>query len=581
MQMKKVNILYTFFFISFHVIAQTNYYVDASNGNDNNNGTALGTAWKTIQKACNAATPNSIVQIKAGTYHENIVVNVSGTNGNPITFRNYMNEDVFIDGTGTSGTTLLSITNKNYLNFQNLTVQNKTANNAQGILVETTGAKTSTALSFSNIIIKNINWTNNASTVPTSNDNAQGFIAYGRNGGITDLTIEGSQFLNNILGFSEALSLDGNIDGFVIRNCQVHDNTNIGIAAIGNYKTSTVPATDHARNGSIINNTCYKNVSLYATSGGIYIDGGQKIVIEKNKCYENGNGIELGCEEDGTADSIVVKNNLIYNNQQVGIYVGGYTTKTTGQVLNCIIRNNTLFQNNYSKDGTGEVAMSKASNCVFENNIFYTNSENTLLSADNISPQTGNVFNYNCWYTPSGNANDINVNWGKNTYSTFAAYKTGTSQEANSFFKDPILVNAALPNPGLNILNTSPCFNTGNPTTAIVTGETDYGGAGRKNGVIDMGAYELYPLGISDQERLYSSACYPNPFAIETIIFSNIEFKNATLKIYNLTGQEIIEEKGISGQQIIVKRNQLTSGAYFYSISQGEQVLTTGKMIVE
>jgi hypothetical protein len=579
--MKKTTTLITFLLAIFHVTAQTNYYVDATNGNDNNNGASLGTAWKTIQKACNTAIPNSIVQIKAGTYHENIVVNVSGTTGNPIIFKNYPSEEVLIDGTGTSGIAMLSITNKSYLSFQSLTIQNKTAKDAQGILVETTGSATATDLSFSNITIKNINWTNNATTIPTANDNAQGFIAYGRNGGITNLTIENAQIFNNILGFSEALSLDGNISGFVIKNCQVHDNTNIGIAAIGNYKTSSVPATDHARNGLIIRNTCYKNVSLYATSGGIYIDGGKNINIEKNNCYENGNGIELGCEENGATDSIVVKNNLIYNNQQVGIYVGGYTTKTTGQVLNSVIRNNTLFQNNYSKDGTGEVALSKASNCVFENNIFYTNSQNTLISADDISPQTGNAFNYNCWYTPSGDANDIHVNWKKNTYTTFAAYKTGIAQETNSFFKNPLLVTASLPTPDLHIVPASPCINTGDPATVISNGETDYNESPRKNSIIDMGAYELYPMGIFPAELVRSFFCYPNPFTVQTTIFSSIELKNATLKIYNIPGQEILEEQGISGQQIIVKRSRLISGVYFYRIVQDEEVVATGKMVVE
>ncbi len=561
---------------------QTNLYVDGTSGNDNNNGTSLGTAWKTIQKACNTATPNSIVQIKAGTYHENIVLNVSGTSGNPIIIRNYMNDEVVIDGTGTTGTTLLSITNKNYLRFQNLTIQNKTAKDAQGVLVETTGSATSTALSFSNIIIKNINWTNNASTIPTDNDNAQGFIAYGRNGGISNLTIENSQVFNNILGFSEAISLDGNINGFIIKNCQVHDNTNIGIAAIGNYKTSSVPATDHARNGVISNNTCYKNVSLYATSGGIYIDGGKSISVEKNKCYENGNGIELGCEENGTTDSITVKNNLVYNNQQTGIYVGGYTTKTTGQVLYSIIRNNAFFQNNYSKDGTGEVAISKASYCIFENNIFYTNNQNSLISADNISPQIGNIFNYNCWYTPSGDAADITVNWGKVTYNTFAAYKTGTSQEANSLFKNPGFITSSLPTPDLHVAITSVCINTGDPATAISLGETDYAGNPRKNLTIDIGAYELLGTGM-DTEQLNSTSffVYPNPFMVETIIFSAVELTNATLKIYNMHGQEVSLEKGISGKQIQVKRNQLNSGVYFYRIEQQDEMIATGRLMVD
>ena len=115
--MKRICLLLCSFLMLAYVHAQTSYYVDGVNGHDTSSGLALTHAWKTIQKACNAAVPNSTVLIKGGTYFENPVVNVSGTSGNPITFRNYQNDSVYIDGTGTVGTTMLQMTDKNYLNF--------------------------------------------------------------------------------------------------------------------------------------------------------------------------------------------------------------------------------------------------------------------------------------------------------------------------------------------------------------------------------------------------------------------------------------------------------------------------------
>lgn len=372
-------IIFCLLFILSSIKAQSNYFVDNTNGNDSNNGTSLATPWKTIQKACNTAVPNSIIQIKAGTYKENIVVNVSGTVGNPITFKAYMNDAVFIDGTGTLGSTLLIIKDKSYLNFENLTLQNLTKNNAIGILVECSTSGTVHALHFSKLIFKNINWTNNATTQPGSNNNSQPFIAYGRGttaaNAITNLLIENCEFYNNITGYSETMSLDGNIDGFSIKNNYVHDNINIGIYVGGNYGECSIPALDHVRNGTIESNTCSSNVAFYATSGGIYADGAQNVLIQKNKCTGNGYGIEVGCEENGSTDNIVVINNLIIQNKEAGIAVGGYTTTTTGQVLNCIFRNNTLFQNDDSKNGSGEFYITKASGCIFENNILYTNME--------------------------------------------------------------------------------------------------------------------------------------------------------------------------------------------------------------
>ncbi|MCE9538992.1 MAG: T9SS type A sorting domain-containing protein, partial [Bacteroidetes bacterium] len=323
-----------------------------------------------------------------------------------------------------------------------------------------------------------------------------------------------------------------------------------------------------------------------ATSAGIYVDGGQNIRIEKNKCYENGNGIEIGCEENGTTNTIIVKNNLIYNNQEVGIYVGGYTNSTSGQVLDCIIRNNTLFKNNSLNDGTGEMNISKASNCVFENNIFYTNNQNVFFSLDAISPQTNNVFNYNCWFTPSNNPDNITVNWRTSTYSTFTDYQTGISDEANSIYNNPDIVNPVLSAPDLHLLSVSPCINTGNPGTVIPLGESDYYGDPRIIGSnIDIGASEFNATtGINNETKNALLFCvYPNPFVSETTISFNTELKNAELKIFNIFGQEIKELnfKLKNVQRITINRNGLIPGLYFYKIKEENKPVATGKLIVE
>ena len=76
----------------------TQYYV-ATNGSDSNPGTQSA-PWKTIQKAMNSATAGSTVNIKGGTYYEILNVNVSGTAGAYITFRNAPSETAIIDGKG-------------------------------------------------------------------------------------------------------------------------------------------------------------------------------------------------------------------------------------------------------------------------------------------------------------------------------------------------------------------------------------------------------------------------------------------------------------------------------------------------
>jgi len=539
--MRLVSGLFCLLLLSFHLNAQTTYYVDGVSGLDTHTGLSLVQAWKTVQKACASATPNSQVLIKGGTYHENLVMQVSGTAGNPILFRNYQQDSVYIDGTGLGGTTLMQITDKNYITLESLVFQNLTGNNAQGVLVESSVSGTSTGIELRKLIVRHINWTASPTTIPNQNDNSQALIVYGRDKGLTNLLIDSCQVYANILGFSEAVSIDGNIMGFTVSNCLVHDNTNIGILAAGNYGTSTNAATDHARNGLITKNTCYRDVSLYATSAGIYVDGGRSVVIDQNTSWGNGSGIELGCEQNGTTDSITVKNNLLYNNQYTGLAIGGYTTATTGQVLHCEVRNNTFFSNNDASNTSGEIDMTKASYCRIENNVFYTCNNNTLLSVEPISPQLSNVIDYNVWFTPANDSTNLTVNWGNNGYSTFGTYQSATGMDAHSFYQNPLLSNAVLPAPNLHLTATSPCINKGNPATVLVGGETDFDGDARSiGGRVDMGAYEYNPVtGIWDLPVCSMLKLFPNPAS--EVLFYKTSFPGNRVELWTGAGQLLAE----------------------------------------
>jgi hypothetical protein len=470
------------------------YYVDGAQGSDQNDGLTLATAWKTIQKSFDAAVAGSTVMIRGGIYYEQLTVRVSGTAGNPVTFTNYNSEQVIIDGSKITGTTILTIADKSYLVFKNLTVQNITKNNAVGILLSAGKTGGVNDVTFRNVALKGINWTSNVSATPNSSQNSQPFIAFGygatQANAITNLVIDSCEFSNNVTGFSESLSLDGNIDGFTITNNKVHDNTNIGIAAIGHYGVSSNSQLDQSRNGLIRGNLCFNNTAGYATSAGIYVDGGRDIKIDRNITYKNGYGIEVGHEENGTASNITVTNNLIYLNEVTGIAIGGYNSRTSGQVINSVFRNNTFFKNNTNNDGSGEIYITKASNCTIGNNVFYTNSQNTLFSLENISPQSGNIIDYNTWFTQTGNASDIVINWRTTTYESFTDYKSNTGQDAHSFFKDPLFVSTGT-TPDLHVKTGSPALRTGNASWITDASEKDLEGKPRVvNGAVDMGAYQ-------------------------------------------------------------------------------------------
>ncbi|RKP49874.1 hypothetical protein D7Z26_18770 [Cohnella endophytica] len=77
--------------------AAATYYV-ATTGSDSNNGTSLGTPFKTIQKAASVAVAGDTVNIRAGTYRETVSPANNGTSASPIVFQNYSGESVTISG---------------------------------------------------------------------------------------------------------------------------------------------------------------------------------------------------------------------------------------------------------------------------------------------------------------------------------------------------------------------------------------------------------------------------------------------------------------------------------------------------
>jgi hypothetical protein len=76
---------------------------------------------------------------------------------------------------------------------------------------------------------------------------------------------------------------------------------------------------------------------------------------------------------------------------------------------------------------------------------------------------------------------------------------------------------------------------------------------------------------------------YPNPFGSQTTIeiSSSEKQENAILKVYDLLGQEIMTASFGNNNKLILGRDELNTGIYFYNILQKEKVLATGKIVVQ
>ena len=73
---------------------------------------------------------------------------------------------------------------------------------------------------------------------------------------------------------------------------------------------------------------------------------------------------------------------------------------------------------------------------------------------------------------------------------------------------------------------------------------------------------------------------YPNPFSTQTTFSADAEQKNSFLKIFSLTGEEV-RSMPFSGKQLLVEKENLVSGIYFYKVVSENKTIAAGKIVAE
>jgi len=477
------------------------YYVSTS-GNDNNPG-ALGSPWRTIQHAANTVAAGDTVFVRGGVYKEHINIPVSGNaTAGYITFQNYPGETATVDGTGLSVPNgqygLFNISSQSYLIISGFEVRNYKTSSTKyvpvGIYIYGAGG---------NLQILNNHIHNIQTSARGCNANALGIAIYGTQApaSINHLTITGNEIDHLKTGCSETISMDGNVQDFVVTGNLIHDNNNIGIDAIGFEGVAPAGAMcgadlcDRARDGLIAQNTVY-NITSYGNpaygnqyaADGVYVDGGTRIIIERNRIYRVDLGIEMASEHAGkTTDHITARNNLVYFGNSAGISIGGYASRVGGSD-NCIIVNNSLLYNDRKNTGSGEFQIQfHATNNVFKNNIAYATKQGLLVNNFTKSEPNPADVDFNV-YNSSAGANSSFI-WNGKSYTGFAAYRSGTGKDPASFFADPLYLSLTAPD--LHVTANSPAVNAGINLGAAIVGTVDFAGNPRVQGTnIDIGAYE-------------------------------------------------------------------------------------------
>lgn len=462
------------------------YHV-AKTGKNSNVGSEAA-PWETIQYAIDHSAAGDTIIVHAGSYIGQVTIK------HAVNLQAKVGERPVIDGTGLTANDngLVGIDGQSNVLVQGFTIQNyKTTKSTSvpiGIFVQGGGNNIQLR---DNIVTKIYNTGANAGAI-----NALGIAVYGSNKTtpVKNLVIDNNEIFDTKTGNSETLTVNGNVDGFEVTNNRVHDVNNIGIDFIGWENTARQSPNDYARNGHVAGNEVYNvtsstNPSYHGerSAGGIYVDGGADIVIERNIVHNTDIGVELAAEKPGKRTrNVTLRNNLIYSSFTPGISIGGYG-RTRGGTENCTIVNNTLYHNDTTNSGSGEFQVQfNTSGNVLENNLFWASNQGVF------------VFSYNGKNSAVGVASDNNLyyttatprwRWNGVNYTSLTAFANGTGGDSHSLFVLPGVANESSLDFHLN--STSPAVNAGAGLPTSQIGNFDLDGNPRVKGAKeDIGCYE-------------------------------------------------------------------------------------------
>jgi len=446
-----------------------------------------GGMYTAIQPALDAAHAGDTVTVHAGTYDERLVFSHGGTaTGGYITLRAMPGEAVYLNGRNEhspSAPHMIDLNGASFVRVTGLHICSNLAtsgNGGSGIHFEGAG-------SHIELVSNTIYWMRGV--------HGMGITIYGTEAGqpVSDVVIAGNLIRDCQPATSEAVTLNGNVAGFIVEGNEVRDVNNIGIDFIGGE--AGMPGG--ARNGVCRGNTVRRARSSYGGgyAAGIYSDGGRNIVIERNSISECDLGIELGAENAGWVSSnVTVRSNLVFLNDKAGISFGGYAANK-GRVVHSAIINNTVFKNNNRALGAGEfhgelIIQYAASNAVCNNLVYISErGDRRALLDDSAAGNAANAFAYNLYFC---DAAAPAFQWHATAYSGFTAYTNATGADRLSLYADPLLL--AVAQTDLHLTGASPAVNAGDPACEPDALACDFEGNPRViEGRVDMGAYEYVP----------------------------------------------------------------------------------------
>ncbi len=515
--------------------AQTTYYIDATGGNDSNNGITPQTAWRSLNKvnnySFNTTSGNVYVRLKKGqVWRETLTPSRGGTGeNNRVIFCSYgtgrrpqilgsndLKSDISIWTDMGSNVWRRSLSSSPfYVIFE----KPNTATNWGYIQSSSSACNSDYKFYYSSGYLYVYSVGNPASYYDKIEAPARAFAV----GEITVryITLDSLE----IWGSQEACVRTSNGHYLTIQNCDIHHVGNVSVRDGGQgdllYIISSNAVVRNNRiwepgshgiyqgmyngyvgrnclyEGNYIANCYYTMIDIQHTgsAGSTYGNAGGHIIrnnyligdsMAQGSIYNGaGAGIQvLGMRENGQNEWM--KNIRIYNNVLVGMQWGINWTRVADsiQVYNNTFIDTDILMRETREDGWPSVSgyYTPPTKIWWKNNIVYRSS-GSLIS---ISNDTNKVFDNNLWYSSSGSP----FNSGGSSRN-FTQWKSWIKGDNNSVFANPMFVQYTNKSSAkdLRLQSTSPAINIG--ATLGVPYDRDKNGISRPQGNgYDAGAYE-------------------------------------------------------------------------------------------
>lgn len=388
-------------------------------------------------------------------------------------------------------------------------------------------------------VVQDLALTNSAGQTGLLLDSTTGRRSYFR---VRRVEVFGCWYGMEIGRFKDGSGVNGGcLDDVALEGCLVHDVGYKGITSAGNYGDPSLPRnTNLVFQACEVYNCGWDGIMMTSTSGGVITDcvahdcghaadarygiwawWADHVTIQRCEAYgmrtpgsKDGGGFDL---DWGTSDS-AVQHCYAHDNDGPGFAIIGNRQAPANTPQRNVIRynvsqgncrkpsgispygeivlfggmndtavvNNTLYWDDSDLSrgaiklfGWGRDDYDWPSSTTVSNNITVTTAGSRALWVESqaTSPTRRNAFHHNCYFSPSG---DLNIRWGKKSYSTLSTFENRTGQEFSGLQADPRLTEPGaggigrLPLDEYRLLPDSPCAQNGAWLPQM--GESDYWG---------------------------------------------------------------------------------------------------------